>query len=331
MADTLKAEAAFGKDRCQAKTLSRHNLPILKAMCSARALSTEGTKAVLAARLMDWVSTLPLILESSRSHSSCHDQKNALASTLPALRPPTLSAVPSLFRMDVAPGPALSVADANPENVAIPPPHDHQPEAPVAADNPPTDLPAHPPPEQHPPPKQRIPSGYVLGKETLGAIHVDIRKTELPSWVNRAPQGLGKKSQGKLGADEWRTACTVHFPITLIRLWGQDEGWKRKMLNNFMNLVTAVEVGGSLVMTDELISVYNDSLTRYLKDLKDLYRETSIKPNHHLAMHIGLDVMPSYGPLHPIRAFSTERNNFMLQSENTNQKFGKNVPIGIDG
>lgn len=163
-----------------------------------------------------------------------------------------------------------------------------------------------------------------LGKQALSAIHNDIQQTVTPSWVSPAPKNLGLASRGKLSADEYFTACTIHIPITLIRLWGNhpDER-KRDMLSNFLDLVNVVQIGAALEMTDDLIKEYQELIVKYLDGMKKLYKESTVKPNHHLAVHLGLDVLPNFGPLHPIRSFNTERNNYMLQKKKTNLKFGE--------
>lgn len=94
------------------------------------------------------------------------------------------------------------------------------------------------------------------------------------------------------------------------------------MLNNFIDLVTAVEVGSMLVTSEEHIKLYDRMMTRYLDTLKTLYKEARIAPNHHLALHIG-DFLRIFGPVHAWRAFALERYNYMLQQMNTNNKFGE--------
>ena len=78
------------------------------------------------------------------------------------------------------------------------------------------------------------------------------------------------------------------------------------MLSNFMDLVTVVEIGGLRATSSTLVAQYQSKLRRYLDMVKMLYKEATIKPNHHLAIHIGKDIIPFYGPLHSIRAFNTE-------------------------
>ena len=84
----------------------------------------------------------------------------------------------------------------------------------------------------------------ILGKDIMEAIWADMKHTELPSWVMGVPHNWGTATHGKLSANNWRVICTVHLPITLIRLWGGDDApkdWKCK-LENFMDLVCAVQI-----------------------------------------------------------------------------------------
>lgn len=162
----------------------------------------------------------------------------------------------------------------------------------------------------------------VLGKEALSEVHHDMDVTQLPSWVSPAPSGIGTKSRGKLTADQWRTLCTVHLPITLIRLWGSDSGRRQDVLDNFMNLVSAVQIGGMLLTSEANIQLYEDYILRYLRGMKELYLEAAVKPNHHLAVHLA-DFLRRFGPVHAWRAFAFERFNNMLQNLDTNRHIGE--------
>ncbi|KAJ3551842.1 hypothetical protein NM688_g4476 [Phlebia brevispora] len=136
-------------------------------------------------------------------------------------------------------------------------------------------------------------SSIVLGRETLRSIHEDIQKTVLPSWMSPAPGNKRREAEKKL------------------------------MLDNFMHLVTAVAIAGMLAISDAHIAAYRKAIMHYLETMKDLYKEATFKPNHHLAVHFADTFLPNFGSLYPIRAFHTERQNFLLQMENTNMKFGE--------
>ena len=139
-----------------------------------------------------------------------------------------------------------------------------------------------------------------------------------------APKDIGNISHGKLSADEWRMTATVHLVITLIRLWGHhDVGVrKRQMLDNYMQLVQAVNIAGSLRISEEDIKEYESSLLSYLRGLKDMYKEATIKPNHHIAYHLS-EFLRRFGPVHAWRSFAFERFNYLLQNTSTNKKTGK--------
>jgi hypothetical protein len=162
----------------------------------------------------------------------------------------------------------------------------------------------------------------VLGRTVLTAAREDSVNIELPSWMNPAPAAFGSKAHGKLSADQWRTLCSINLVITLIRLWGNDTNSREyQMLVNYLDLVMAVEVGSTLITSEEHIKIHEDAITSYLQSLKDLYKEARIVPNHHLALHIS-DFLRLFGPVHAWRVFALEWYNYMLQSVNTNQKFG---------
>ncbi|KAH9893362.1 hypothetical protein C8Q73DRAFT_608263, partial [Cubamyces lactineus] len=164
-------------------------------------------------------------------------------------------------------------------------------------------------------------TGAVLGRQMLKRIHEQLPRTELPSWVDRVPSNVGTKARGKLSADQWHIFCVVNLPIILIPLWGLGEGRPRQMLDNFMDLVTEVVIGGLLEMTEEAIQVYETVALRYLRGLKELY-STTITPNQHNSIHIA-SLLRLFGPLHAIRTFFSERMNYLLQQTNTNMHIGE--------
>ena len=147
---------------------------------------------------------------------------------------------------------------------------------------------------------------------------------QLPSWINPVPRGFGTTEHGKLSADQWHTACTTVLPVALILLWGNDTGRKYQMLENFMDLATAVIFAGMWHISQAHIDTFETHLRRYLEGLKELYKEAKIVPNHHLALHLP-DFMRLFGPVHAWRSFVFERFNYILQHMNTNMNFGERV------
>ncbi|RXW12087.1 hypothetical protein EST38_g13767 [Candolleomyces aberdarensis] len=173
---------------------------------------------------------------------------------------------------------------------------------------------------------KRVPkrTTVVLGNTILPAVAEDNRKTLLPRWVDPAPIRAGQKKQGKLSADQWRSFCTIHLVITLIRLWGNlpEDSRRYQMLTNFIDLVNAVEVASMLTTSAEHMSVFRVSMSRYLVNLKTLYKEAAIVQNHHLALHIP-DFLELWGPSPQTRGFGWERYNYTLQQIPTNKRIGE--------
>ncbi|KAJ3493779.1 hypothetical protein NLJ89_g10940 [Agrocybe chaxingu] len=164
----------------------------------------------------------------------------------------------------------------------------------------------------------------VLGRETLRQIHSDIQILRLPSWVSPAPRQPGVAKFGKFTADQWRSFCTYNLVFTLIRLWGAEpEGsQKRGMLDNFLQLVTAVKLASMRSMTEDRIRGYADNMHAYLDTLRDLFKGTTLTPYQHLSLHFP-SFLRRFGPTHSWRCFTFERYNFLLQNIPTNMKFGE--------
>lgn len=176
------------------------------------------------------------------------------------------------------------------------------------------------------PPKPNT-GGVIIGRGMLSEIRSDIQKTILPSWIGRVPNDFGSASAGTLSADEWRTACTVNLVTSLVRLWGGDsDSAERRMLDNFLELVTAVKVATQRTITDEDIVKYESHMKRYLEGYIELYSDTHghhlLHPYHHISLHIG-KFLRSFGPVHSWRCFAFERFNGRLQKIPTNGKEGK--------
>lgn len=176
-----------------------------------------------------------------------------------------------------------------------------------------------------------VPAGKtaVLGRETLKEIHADIRNTTLPSWIGRIPSNLGSASHGSLSADQWRTACTVNLVTSLVRLWGHlpSDDRKRKMLDNFMDLVTATKLANMRIITSQRIEDFLASMLRYLRDIASLYPQHALLPYHHMTLHLAR-FLEDFGPTHGWRCFPFERYNYVLQQVQTCQRFGMFVTRG---
>jgi hypothetical protein len=164
----------------------------------------------------------------------------------------------------------------------------------------------------------------VLGRETLKEICADMDRLRLPTWVSPAPRHPGEKKYGKFTADQWRSFCIINLVYTLTRLWGMEpEGsTKRKMLDNFLDLVSAIRIATQREITPDCITKYEKYMKSYLTGVLKLYPGTKITPYQHLALHIG-PLLQRFGPTHSWRTFPFERYNNLLQNIQINNKLGK--------
>jgi hypothetical protein len=159
----------------------------------------------------------------------------------------------------------------------------------------------------------------VLGQSVLEEVWKDQDRLELPSFVSPAPRvGQVKRTPS---ADHWRSMATIHLVITLIRLWGPETGRKRDMLQNFMHLITAIQIASLRNTSPALIDSYQFHFKTYLEGILRLYPEAKMQPYHHICLHLGM-LLHAFGPVHSWRAWAFERYNYMLQNTKTNHRFG---------
>ena len=149
----------------------------------------------------------------------------------------------------------------------------------------------------------------------------DMKLTELPSWMSPAPSNWGTASRGKLTADQWMVICTVHLPVTLIRLWGNLTDRRFELLCNFMDLTSAVQLATQRAITAQMINDQELLIGRYLNDMKRLFKGSRVQPIHHVALHTA-DFLRLFGPTHSVQAFGGERLLEVLGQQNVNNKSG---------
>ncbi|RDB23075.1 hypothetical protein Hypma_009877 [Hypsizygus marmoreus] len=168
----------------------------------------------------------------------------------------------------------------------------------------------------------------VLDLELLQKIQSDIRATILPSWMEYPPRNFGSPSHGKLKADQWRTVCSVNLIITLIRIWGIPSASEREKawLENYIDMVIAAIWVTRWSTSPERIGIFGRHMKRYLVNVKDLFGEDIIVPNHHLSLHL-IECLKSFGPVHSWWTFPFERYNGMLRHLKTNNKPGNCIYI----
>lgn len=149
----------------------------------------------------------------------------------------------------------------------------------------------------------------------------DMKLMELPSWMGPAPSNWGTTTRGKLTADQWMVICTVHLPVTLIRLWGKLTDQRFELLCNFMDLTSAVQLATQRSITAQMINDHELLISRYLNGMKRLFKGSKIQPIHHVALHTA-DFLRLFGPTHTVQAFGGERLLEVLGLQNANKKSG---------
>lgn len=168
----------------------------------------------------------------------------------------------------------------------------------------------------------------VLAANVMREVHDDVAGTIMPSWIKPAPRKMGYVSHGKLSADQWRVACSVHYPITLIRLWGHGRPSSVQnprfldMLDNFIHLVLAASLASRRSTSEHRQKRFLHHMESYLLGLRKLYPAVTITPNHHLSLHIP-HLLRRFGPPRSWWAFPFERYNGVLQGFSTNSRLGR--------
>ena len=165
----------------------------------------------------------------------------------------------------------------------------------------------------------------VLGAAILKEISDDQARLKLPSYVTAGPRKLGSTEQ-HMTADKRRSVATIHLVITLIRLWGHEQGRKRDMLENYMHLVMALQIASMRTIDDEDIKLYTYHYKAYLEGFVQLYKEVPVHPNNHMCLHLGM-FLRLFGPVHSWWSWVFERYNYLLQNISTNSRFGKIVSV----
>lgn len=163
---------------------------------------------------------------------------------------------------------------------------------------------------------------HLIDADLLQEIRRDIARTTLPSWMSSPPRNFGKKSHGKLKADQWRTVATVSLVITFVRVWGgpSSRPRDRALLEQFLHLVVAVNGGTRKSLNLSAAENFGIHIVAYLQSLRTMFHHELV-PNHHMALHLE-DCMKTFGPVQGWWTFPFERYNGMIAGLNSNNKAG---------
>ena len=160
----------------------------------------------------------------------------------------------------------------------------------------------------------------VFTSEVLWKVREDIVNVTLPSWIERPPSNFGSAGHGKLKADEWRTVCTIHMTLALVRLWGVSDASteERAVLDNFLHLVMATDLATRRSMSPSRAATFDKYMLKYVQGLRTLWNHRLV-PNHHLSLHLR-QCLELFGPVQGWWAFPFERFNGLLQQTRMNTK-----------
>ena len=91
-----------------------------------------------------------------------------------------------------------------------------------------------------------------------------------------------------------------------------------------MDLTSAIQLATQRSITPQMIEDHEQLITRYLTEMKTLFKGNKIQPIHHAALHTG-DFLRLFGPTHAVQAFGGERFLEVLGMQNVNNKSGTHI------
>ncbi|KAJ7177282.1 hypothetical protein C8R43DRAFT_1084598 [Mycena crocata] len=165
----------------------------------------------------------------------------------------------------------------------------------------------------------------IFDSEAMATIHAGLAGVVIPSWIDRPPVNLGEKSHGKLKADNWLVLFTIFFPLIIPELWHHcsSSPKDKKLLDNFDDLMTATNILVSYTVTPAEADIYLEHYLKYLRTSRSLFPGLTTRPNHHYAIHNGVQ-LKWWGPLVKLSEAMYETHNGSLQKIKTNNHMCKN-------
>jgi hypothetical protein len=169
-----------------------------------------------------------------------------------------------------------------------------------------------------------------LTKAELKQLQDNIANTTRPPWHRGPPVNLGEPGHGKLKADQWRSCIEFDLPVFVAQLWSGTDSItddqraldRQKLAHSTMLLAMAIRWGTSHKTSQHHVDQYMKYLHAYLESLIDIFPHIKLRPNHHVALHIG-EYLLRFGPSHGWWMFPFERLIGILQQVNTSNRFGK--------
>lgn len=169
-------------------------------------------------------------------------------------------------------------------------------------------------------------------KIELKKLHSSIEATIRPNYRQGPPKDLGNPGHGKLKADQWKTCIEFDIPVFVARFWSKEmspqgqeaeiTARRDRIYQTIMNLAVAVRWATSYRTSEYHSQMFGENMKAYLEGLLELYPNIKLRPNHHIALHIG-PTLPRLGPSPGWWMYPFERIIGILQKIKTNNKIGK--------
>ncbi|OAV91085.1 hypothetical protein PTTG_05486 [Puccinia triticina 1-1 BBBD Race 1] len=149
-------------------------------------------------------------------------------------------------------------------------------------------------------------TGAIFDRALLLYVNQRLPRIMIPTCISRAIPVLGQASYGTLKADNWRNLFTIQLPLCLIPLWNSKDSYTTKLLNNFADLVSMVNLALKRKMSADIIAKYRKHNRAYLESSLGLFPDRPLAPNHHMSLHIP-DSLERFGPVRAWWTFPFER------------------------
>lgn len=166
------------------------------------------------------------------------------------------------------------------------------------------------------------PEDNIFDSAMLRVINSLLPRIRYPSWIKRALPVLGKDSNGKLKADEWRNLFQMQLPLVMVKVWYGRIRAHMLLLQNFGHLFSAVNLALKRSTTPERINAYSHHIKQYLSSSILIFPSCELAPNHHMSMHLA-ECLARFGPVRAWWSFPMERLMGQVLHSTHNNRLGE--------
>lgn len=169
--------------------------------------------------------------------------------------------------------------------------------------------------------------GGLLSKEDINLFRKRLHNVVLPKYVTKLPTNLGESSAGSLKAAQWHSLFAYAIPLIIPECYvGKPDHLKKEstngqILSNIGCLCRCTNIVSAKKVSEYEAKQFEISYRNYTESSKSIFKDLSIKPNHHYALHIPTQLR-LWGPLCSVAEFAGERLIGVLQKIKTNGRLG---------